>query len=69
MPHFLVLLFFSPFGLTIESIKGVGGVSGVFLAEGKMRDVEYVSQIHKTPLNSGKLSSLDLGSSHPYNLN
>jgi hypothetical protein len=43
--------------------------SGVFLIEIIMLDVEYVSQIHRTTLSNGRLSSLDLGSSHPYHLN
>jgi hypothetical protein len=43
--------------------------NGVFLVETRMFDVEYVSQIHKVPLNDGKLSSLDLGSGHLYHLN
>jgi hypothetical protein len=43
--------------------------NGVFLAKTIMFDVEYVSQIHMTPLSDGKLSSLDLGLGHPYHMN
>ncbi len=43
--------------------------NGVFLAKIRMFDVEYVSQIHKTPLSDGKLSWLDLGLGDPYHLN
>jgi hypothetical protein len=49
-------------------IEAIWKANGVFLAETIMLDVEYVSQIHRTPLNNGKLSSLDLGSGHPYHL-
>jgi hypothetical protein len=50
-------------------LKATCRPNGVFLAKTIMLDVEYVSQIHMTPLRDSKLSSLDLGLGHPYHLN